>query len=64
MPERKPQFSCQMDEETQLRIRELKERIAASLGLVKLSDPALLRLAMLELEKKYPAAEKPKGGKK
>ncbi|MBA4191318.1 MAG: hypothetical protein C0467_25325 [Planctomycetaceae bacterium] len=59
MADRKRQFSCEPDEETLDRIEELKPRVAAALGLTKLSSPALLRLAMIELEKKFPPPEKP-----
>lgn len=59
MAERKPQFSCVPDAETLDRIKELKARVAEALGLVKLSDPMLLRLAMIELERKYPPDEPP-----
>lgn len=56
-PERKKQFNCQPDEETWARAAALKPRIAAAIGLAKVSDAVLLRLALLELEKRYPPEE-------
>lgn len=58
MAERKKQFSCQPDEETLERMKSLKTSVAEALGLAKVSDSALLRLAMAELEKKYPPKKK------
>ena len=61
MPSAKKQFGARPDEETQARIDSLKVRVAAALGLAKVSDSVLLRLAMIELEKKYPPETKSKG---
>ncbi len=63
-PERKRQFNCQPDDETWDRMPSLKDRVAAALNLVKVSDAVLLRFAMIALEKEYPADSQKKGGKK
>ena len=54
MPSSRKQFGCRPDEETWERAEALKPRVAAALGLAKVSDSVLLRLALIELEKKYP----------
>lgn len=58
MPSSKKQFGCRPDAETWQRVEKLKKVIATALGLEKVSDSILLRLAMIELEKKYPAEKK------
>lgn len=57
--ERKKQFNCQPDAETWVRSKGLKERVAKALGLAKISDAVLLRLALIALEKDYPPPEDP-----
>lgn len=63
MPEPKRQFSCRPDDETWELIDALKAEVPKALGLVRLSDPEILRLAMIELRRKYPAEEKSKSKK-
>lgn len=55
--DKKRQFSCRPDDETLELIEALKVDVAKALGVVRLSDPSLLKLAMLRLRKDYPPAE-------
>lgn len=62
MAEKKRQFNCLTEDETLERIEALKVRVAEAMGLRKVSAQDVLRMAMIELEKKYPSTANKKGG--
>jgi hypothetical protein len=59
MPSRRKQLSIQVDDETAERFERLVSIVSADLGL-PLTEADLVRLGLIELEKKHPRQDEPK----
>lgn len=62
MPSTKRQLSVRAEDETHARLAGLVQRVSEALG-VPVSQADVVRLALIELEKKYPQPAEPKKGK-
>ncbi len=54
MPSQRPQINVRVSEDTVQRFVALVDRMRAATGIDNLSQADVIRLAILELEKKYP----------
>jgi hypothetical protein len=56
MPSDRKQINIRLDPETEARLPRVRAAVSAAIGL-NLSNSDLIRLALIELEKKYPSTD-------